>query len=979
MAFFQYLKYGKSIACLNIDKKLQPNLVTHSEQKVRFFIGKNMLTAKWIWKKEQSYNPYNQTIIAKKSFKLNKFHQANIKITADSCYRLFINNQWVNDGPCRSWPEHYQYDEIDISTFLKYGKNEIKIVARYWGTGTFHNVCQQAGLLIELDVELIDGDVQTIISDGSWEIAKAQAWRQNTPKISIQMEPQEFYDARIEDNLEFSKAKILFEADKGPWKDLNPRNVALLTKEPSSFKSFHGANVVNISKDLNFCIPTSRLLHPDLIEANHNTSNACGFATILELKERSKIKFHVEGIQISIDGKSKKEHKFDLDVGKHLILAFVTIVTNHRKEKTIRFVDPPDHLVLTNPNDPNFENPWCWIDFSEFNFATDDLNWLNPPHQNDVQDYLTKVKNLQSHIKTIDEYKKTIGNKSKNIPFEEMFTEDFSWKFDSREVIISETNLIKNPKGLISDNAEFTIVTPSKNGDVELVYDLGEQNIGYYNFELIADEGVEIDIFGIEYISPEGKIQHTQDNRNGMRYITKSGSNKFTSLKRRSGRYIFITFRNQKSPMKIRHFQLIESTYPVNQIGDFVCSDEKLNKIWDISTRTLKLCMEDTFTDCPLYEQTLWVGDARNEAMFEFPVYGATDIAERCIKLAAQSLERFPIVGCQVPSAWSVLLPAWSFLWGISVWDYYFFTGDKKFLQEIWPWVIRNLEGAEKYLNNQNLFSIPAWNLFEWSDIDDEHDVVTHNNMLLIGAINAAVFCADILHDPDKKKWLQTYRKKLVKAINQLWDDDRKSYLDSIHKDGSLSISISQHTNFLAILYDIVEKQNHNSAIKNVFEPPENMVKVGSPFAMMYFYETLEKINHEDEIIESIYESYVPMLEAGATTVWEIFPSSSFRPGEFPTRSHCHAWSSAPIYFLNRIILGIKQTKVGGKEFEINPRLNGFNWAKGTVTTINGPLSVEWKVEKNKLTVNIKTPENVKTVFIKNETHEDLEIEINKN
>ena len=77
-----------------------------------------MLKANWIWKKQNSYNLYNQTIIAKKSFEIDKFTQAIIKITADSYYRLFINDHWVNDGPCRSWPEHYQYDEVDISTFL---------------------------------------------------------------------------------------------------------------------------------------------------------------------------------------------------------------------------------------------------------------------------------------------------------------------------------------------------------------------------------------------------------------------------------------------------------------------------------------------------------------------------------------------------------------------------------------------------------------------------------------------------------------------------------------------------------------------------------------------------------------------------------------------------------------------------------------------------------------------------------------------
>ena len=139
--------------------------------------------------------------------------------------------------------------------------------------------------------------------------------------------------------------------------------------------------------------------------------------------------------------------------------------------------------------------------------------------------------------------------------------------------------------------------------------------------------GVCVDIFGVEYIAPDGRIQHTDGNRNGMRYITRQGVNQFTSLKRRAQRYLFLTLRNQHAPVQIRNVHLVESTYPVNAIGSFACSDPRLDKIWEISTRTLKLCMEDTYTDCPLYEQTHWVGDARNESLFGYSVFGATDLA----------------------------------------------------------------------------------------------------------------------------------------------------------------------------------------------------------------------------------------------------------------------------------------------------------------------------------------------------------------
>jgi alpha-L-rhamnosidase len=152
------------------------------------------------------------------------------------------------------------------------------------------------------------------------------------------------------------------------------------------------------------------------------------------------------------------------------------------------------------------------------------------------------------------------------------------------------------------------------------------------------------------------------------------------------------------------------------------------------------------------------------------------------------------------------------------------------------------------------------------------------------------------------------------------------------------------------------------------------MTRVGSPFAMLYLYEALEKYGHQDHIIESIYRNYLPMLKAGATTVWECFPGGTAVSGvgNFPSRSHCHGWSAAAAYFLNRIVLGIKQTDEACKAFEISPRLNGIKWAKGSIATIKGPINVSWEIQNKTLIVNCSLPKGVKARFVRNDTHKGL-------
>lgn len=927
------------------------------------------ITAKWIWMPDTptgnvpAYKDYNQTILLSKQINLPAFQEAKMYITADSWYRLAINDVWVADGPCRAWPEHYQYDILDVSQYLNApGQNTITITARYFGVGTFHMIPQQAGALAQL---CLDG--KTVLeTDHTWTAASLPERLSNTPKASIQMEACEWYDARLENQGHYTQAVELYAANEGPWKDLGPRDVALFSRTPMFFKRFLGASVVK-SEGLNFCIQPTQQNYPGFIEASHTTSMAGGMISILENKEPCQIDLRTgdirgaEQFRLAVDG-NEQSGTMTLQPGKHLICALSAGIAGHDREKTLRFRGKTDGFKLQNPLDASFENPWTYVHFPECYYATNDYTKPLPDVDKKNQIYSQEMGKLLK-IKTAEEFLSTAKERLANYPSSQMLLQDFYWPFYDKQVVEADVSAnVKNPSALIHDQALSTVVYPDARGDIELLYDLGEQSCGYYSFRMKAPAGTVLDIVQLEYIAKTGEVQTPRENRNGMRYIAKEGINQYVSIKRRSGRYIFLTLRQMSGPVEIQNFHLIESTYPVNYQGSFACSDSQLSQIWDISTRTLKLCMEDTYTDCPLYEQTHWVGDARNESLFGYGVFGAEDLAKRCINITAQSLEHYPFAGCQTPSCWDTLLPAWSFLWGISVWDYYWQTADQEFVKEYLPAVIANLKGTARCMNQDGLFSGPFWNMFDWSGADQGPNTVIHNSMFMVGAIDAALKLSEAIGGSPEDAWLKETRQTLVAAINKLWDPQKKSYPDSIHNDGKISGSTCQHTSFLSLLYDIVEPENREAAIANVLNPPQNMVKIGSPFAILYLYETLEKLGQQDVIIQDIYKNYLPMLEIGSTTVWESFPGGTTIP-TFPTRSHCHAWSSAPSRFLPRVILGIVPTEPGSATVEISPRVYQLTWAEGSLATTQGVIKVRWKIEGKTLHIFCSAPSGVKVHF----------------
>ena len=138
-----------------------------------------------------------------------------------------------------------------------------------------------------------------------------------------------------------------------------------------------------------------------------------------------------------------------------------------------------------------------------------------------------------------------------------------------------------------------------------------------------------------------------------------------------------------------------------------------------------------------------------------------------------------------------------------------------------------------------------------------------------------------------------------------------------------------------------------------------------------------EKLGLQEEIVKDIYHNYVPMVEAGATTVWESYPQGTTGRDRWPTRSHCHAWSAAPVRFFNRIILGVKAAEPGGNAIEISPQLCGLTWAKGKTLTRHGVVEVSWRREGSRLLLDFKAPRESSAVFVKNPGLEGLEITVN--
>ena len=119
----------------------------------------------------------NQHILFRRKFRADgHFSSAKLYISADDYYKLYINGQFVAQGPAPSYHFQYNYNEIDIGKYLVEGDNLIAVhtlyqglINRVWQSGDFRH-----GLICDV---VIDGKT-ILVSDDSFRVKEHTGYQE---------------------------------------------------------------------------------------------------------------------------------------------------------------------------------------------------------------------------------------------------------------------------------------------------------------------------------------------------------------------------------------------------------------------------------------------------------------------------------------------------------------------------------------------------------------------------------------------------------------------------------------------------------------------------------------------------------------------------------------------------------------------------------------------------------------------------------
>ena len=142
--------------------------------------------AQWIWLKEKHTS---DMLLARRSFELSEEEskpslKALLRITASTHYKLYLNGQYIAQGPARSAPHHQSFDIWEVEKLLQVGKNTIAVRVHHQRGKYSYHFDGRAGLLVQLDLKLSSQTDRSITSDDSWRVSPDPSWSNEAPKIN---------------------------------------------------------------------------------------------------------------------------------------------------------------------------------------------------------------------------------------------------------------------------------------------------------------------------------------------------------------------------------------------------------------------------------------------------------------------------------------------------------------------------------------------------------------------------------------------------------------------------------------------------------------------------------------------------------------------------------------------------------------------------------------------------------------------------
>ena len=495
------------------------------------------------------------------------------------------------------------------------------------------------------------------------------------------------------------------------------------------------------------------------------------------------------------------------------------------------------------------------------------------------------------------------------------------------------------------------LIAPVKTADNAdgrvMIFDLGRETAGLAHVEVTCESECELLIGYGEHLD-DGRVRSWVGGRNfGFSVKAKAGDNCFTHLFRRiSGRYlqVFMPF-----DVEVKALTIIPVDYPVEVRGAFEGVDRLMNKVYDTSVRTLRLCMHEHYEDTPWREQGLYAMDGRNQALCGYTAFGESDFPLACLKLMAEGIRPDGLLDICAPAADRITIPSFSLGWIISLHDFALYTGRVKDAGALLPAAQKLLGFFRDRLDENGLILTPTdkqyWNFYEWAPgIDDGweygREYVNDGSrrdaplcLFYAVALGKAADVAEWSGDTGMAAQLRAEKAAMLAAVDKaFWDEKEGLYLTYT----STKPHYCQLVQALALIAGAAEGERAKKLRAAIADKDARLVPATLSYLLFVYEGLLGDDGFRAAAVEDARELWGSMTLRGATSFWETIDGAD---AFADAGSLCHGWSAVPAWLWYAGYLGIQPVEPGFRKFTFSP-LPGAQ-AKAVIPTPYGDIKVD--------------------------------------
>ncbi len=421
----------------------------------------------------------------------------------------------------------------------------------------------------------------------------------------------------------------------------------------------------------------------------------------------------------------------------------------------------------------------------------------------------------------------------------------------------------------------------------------------------------------------------------------------FTQPNSRAFRYVLVI------PEGTTRFDSVSMLYeylPLEDKGTFRCSDSQINRIHEVAVYTLHLNSREFFIDGIKRDRWIWSGDAYQSYLMNYYLFFDSPSVKRTL---------MALRGKDPVSSHINTIMDYTFYWFLGIYDYYLYTGDRDFIERLYPEMVSLMEFCLKRRNENGMMTGLAgdWVYMDWAPLDKKGEV-SFEQLLFCRSLETMALCAEITgNTPHALRYGVLAKELKAKLEPAFWSEEKQAFIHN-RVDGVAGDVVTRYTNMFAIFFGYLDPQKQEAVKQNVLLN-DAVQKITTPYMRFYELEALCALGEHDYVRREIKDYWGAMLDLGATTFWEKYDPAESGAAHYAMygrpfgKSLCHAWGASPVYLLGKYFLGVKPLAPGYREFVAEPQLGGLEWMEGTIPAPDGTISLFCSTKEIRITSSV--------------------------